>query len=427
MRCGGAVCSLGARRWPGDAASRRGCQAVSGTPGTVAGADHEDAGCARDEKRDSATGYEHVAFHEPERLGQHPQLTGDAFLGGADPPACVEQARERSERLGCQADSFGLRHIGERPGQLIRELPGSGVCRARARSRPQPLRCRSQAGVPPMRPACGERPDDDARKDQHHADAEEHFDGRGGTCDFGGVEQGLNSSDAARTQVHSIDPAYSCNARLIPSIRATVLVPGAGPTSRKAHFGVGTNTDAKLLRSRRNALAIATRGAATRKALSRASDALPASLRQPSRVSHRCDRGHDRNRLREGLKAAASDTPNRLNPHLRCRRMTIGDRSALPTPTPIWEKRLISAAKRGDRGAEVRLLEIYEPMVRRIASTLHLPGGEREDLAQEARLGVLDAIRAWDPERRVPFKSFAWLCAGREARLAVDTARAGKH
>jgi RNA polymerase sigma-H factor len=57
----------------------------------------------------------------------------------------------------------------------------------------------------------------------------------------------------------------------------------------------------------------------------------------------------------------------------------------------------------------------------------YLPGGETDDLAQCARLGILDAIRAWDPERRVPFRSFAWLCAAREARMAVNSARAGKH
>ena len=107
--------------------------------------------------------------------------------------------------------------------------------------------------------------------------------------------------------------------------------------------------------------------------------------------------------------------------------MTIGDGSGQPVPTPIWEKRLIRAARRGDRAAEARLLELYEPMVRCIARTLYMPGGEREDLAQEARLGILDAIRAWDPERRVPFKSFAWLCAVRQARMAANAARAAKH
>jgi RNA polymerase sigma-H factor len=107
--------------------------------------------------------------------------------------------------------------------------------------------------------------------------------------------------------------------------------------------------------------------------------------------------------------------------------MTIGDGRGQPVPTPIWEKRLIRAARRGDRAAASRLLDLYEPMVRCIARTLYAPGGEREDLAQEARLGILDAIRAWDPERRVPFKSFARLCAVRQARMAANAARAAKH
>ena len=66
-------------------------------------------------------------------------------------------------------------------------------------------------------------------------------------------------------------------------------------------------------------------------------------------------------------------------------------------------------------------------MVRRIAGSLYLPGGEREDVAQEARLGILGAIRAWDPDRSVPFRCFAWLCGLREANTAVTAARAAKH
>ena len=73
------------------------------------------------------------------------------------------------------------------------------------------------------------------------------------------------------------------------------------------------------------------------------------------------------------------------------------------------------------------MLEHYEPLVRGIARRLYLPGGDRDDLAQHARLGVIDATRSWDPSRRVPFRAFAWLCAMREARMAVNSARSGKH
>ena len=72
-------------------------------------------------------------------------------------------------------------------------------------------------------------------------------------------------------------------------------------------------------------------------------------------------------------------------------------------------------------------MTLYEPMARRIAHAHFMPGGERDDLAQHARLGIVWAIRAWDPHRRVPFGSLAWLCAVRETRRAVSVARAGKH
>jgi hypothetical protein len=42
-------------------------------------------------------------------------------------------------------------------------------------------------------------------------------------------------------------------------------------------------------------------------------------------------------------------------------------RSEPPAFTPLWEQRLIAAAKQGDHRAEAQLLELYEPMARRIA------------------------------------------------------------
>jgi len=88
---------------------------------------------------------------------------------------------------------------------------------------------------------------------------------------------------------------------------------------------------------------------------------------------------------------------------------------------------MILAARRGDATAQARVLAQYEPMMRLIARRLYLPGGEPDDLAQEARVGLVDAMRRWDPARGVPFSNFAWLCATREARNAVVAARATKH
>src|SRR3954451_1063382 len=99
----------------------------------------------------------------------------------------------------------------------------------------------------------------------------------------------------------------------------------------------------------------------------------------------------------------------------------------LPLPTSEPERRLILAARRGDATAQARILTQYEPMTQSVARRLYLPGSEPQDLAQEARLALLDATRTWDPERGVPFSNFAWLCATREARNALKAARANKH
>ena len=99
----------------------------------------------------------------------------------------------------------------------------------------------------------------------------------------------------------------------------------------------------------------------------------------------------------------------------------------LPQPTSPRERRLILAARRGDPAAQARVLAQYEPMMRLIARRLYLPGGEPDDLAQQARIGLTDAMGTWDPARGVPFSNFAWLCATREARNAVRAARASKH
>lgn len=92
--------------------------------------------------------------------------------------------------------------------------------------------------------------------------------------------------------------------------------------------------------------------------------------------------------------------------------------------TPRW---LIDAARRGDPRATEELLRRYEPLVQRVAWKLKLaPGCEREDLAQEARVGLAAAIRAWRPERG-PFPAFADRCASNQALLALQTDCRHKH
>lgn len=86
--------------------------------------------------------------------------------------------------------------------------------------------------------------------------------------------------------------------------------------------------------------------------------------------------------------------------------------------TPRW---LIDAAQRGNCHAQHQLLTRYEPLVHRVAAELKPPPYmTREDLVQEARIGLMAAIRVWRPERG-PFPPLADRCASNQALLAVQS------
>jgi RNA polymerase sigma factor (sigma-70 family) len=88
---------------------------------------------------------------------------------------------------------------------------------------------------------------------------------------------------------------------------------------------------------------------------------------------------------------------------------------------------VLSAAQHGDRCAQEELLRRYEPLIRRTVGRLRLPSCcDRSDITQEAWLGLIAAIRAWQPGRG-PFPAFAARCVSRKAISAIDTVGARKH
>lgn len=93
----------------------------------------------------------------------------------------------------------------------------------------------------------------------------------------------------------------------------------------------------------------------------------------------------------------------------------------------MTDELLVIAARGGNRSAEHELVRRYERVARGIASNYFLPGGDREDLHQEARIGLLKAIRDFDPSIGSPFSSFAHLCMGRQIVTAVKTDTRLKH
>jgi RNA polymerase sigma factor (sigma-70 family) len=93
----------------------------------------------------------------------------------------------------------------------------------------------------------------------------------------------------------------------------------------------------------------------------------------------------------------------------------------------VHQRALLLAAKNDYQPALEELMRCYEPLIGAIVASLRLPCGcEHADVAQEARLGLLRAIRAWQPARG-PFRAFAALCARNQALKALDAAGARKH
>jgi RNA polymerase sigma factor (sigma-70 family) len=91
------------------------------------------------------------------------------------------------------------------------------------------------------------------------------------------------------------------------------------------------------------------------------------------------------------------------------------------------EQALLRAAQNHERRAMEELLRRYEPLIGAIVARLRLPCGcDRCDISQEARIGLLRAICAWEPGRG-PFPAFAARCARGQALKALDTAGAHKH
>lgn len=100
---------------------------------------------------------------------------------------------------------------------------------------------------------------------------------------------------------------------------------------------------------------------------------------------------------------------------------------ALMYVTDASDESLASRAGRGDDRALRELLHRYGSRARGLASRYFLPGGDSEDLIQEAMIGLYKAICDFDAGRGVPFAAFADMCMKRQLISAVRAGTRLKH
>ena len=81
----------------------------------------------------------------------------------------------------------------------------------------------------------------------------------------------------------------------------------------------------------------------------------------------------------------------------------------------------------GDRIAEEMLAMRYTRLVRVCARPYFLAGGDSEDLIQEGMVGLLSAIREYQQDRGVCFRTFAETCIRNRLLSAIKAATRDKH
>ncbi|MBO5551440.1 MAG: sigma-70 family RNA polymerase sigma factor [Lachnospiraceae bacterium] len=91
------------------------------------------------------------------------------------------------------------------------------------------------------------------------------------------------------------------------------------------------------------------------------------------------------------------------------------------------DEEIIETVREGEASGIDELLERYKNVVRSIASTMYLIGGENEDLIQEGMIGLFKAVQEYDPGRDASFGTFARLCITRHIYSAVKASGRKKH
>ena len=98
-----------------------------------------------------------------------------------------------------------------------------------------------------------------------------------------------------------------------------------------------------------------------------------------------------------------------------------------PSLNQMRDEELCQLAANGTRAAEEVLATRYNRLVRSCARPLFLVGGDSEDLIQEGMMGLLKAIREYDPGKEAAFRTFAEVCIRRRLYSALRAATRDKH
>jgi RNA polymerase sporulation-specific sigma factor len=91
------------------------------------------------------------------------------------------------------------------------------------------------------------------------------------------------------------------------------------------------------------------------------------------------------------------------------------------------DEELAVLCQNGCRIAMDPLVTRYDGMVRATARRYYLQGADHDDLLQEGRIGLFNAVRSFRLEKHQRFDTFAELCVRRRVQSAIRAAARQKH
>lgn len=93
----------------------------------------------------------------------------------------------------------------------------------------------------------------------------------------------------------------------------------------------------------------------------------------------------------------------------------------------ISDEELINQIRNNDPQALNEIIERYKSLIEIRVSNYFINGAERDDLMQEGRIGLFNAIMNYDADKNSSFKTFANLCIERQLINAVKNSNRQKH
>lgn len=93
----------------------------------------------------------------------------------------------------------------------------------------------------------------------------------------------------------------------------------------------------------------------------------------------------------------------------------------------LEDEEIVLLGRKGDKKATEYLIQKYKNLVKSKARAYFLIGADREDVVQEGMIGLYKAIRDYQHDRAMAFKTFAELCVTRQMITAVKNATRQKH